>query len=221
MGALVHIGEVGIHHAGGSLILRPSLLAMSRLGEPKEIVSTLSVVFGEGINCKPGARQLRGWKLAHQNQLRAALQVWHACAPEDADLDWITGWFSIRGGWNMGRTDPADVILIAQSLLRHGVLGDPEPRDESEPERDEDFSPGFDCRHHAALAMGHLSLSEAQAWDMTMTGLRVALEAKYPKPAATAAQQSAARAPTEAEYHETMAWHDKVLAANRAATGDL
>lgn len=215
MGALVHIGEVGIHHAEGSLILRPSLLAMSRLGSPTEIVATLAVVFGEGLNCHSGMR-----KLANKQRLRAALEVWQACAPEESDLDWITGWFSIRGGWNVGRSDPADVILIAQSLLKHGVLGDPEPRDENEPERDDEFSPGFDCRHHAALAMGHLSLSEAQAWDMTMTGLRVALEAKYPRPAMTAAQQSAARAPTEAEYHETMAWHDKVLAAKKAAKGE-
>lgn len=193
--------------------MRPSLLAMSKLGTPTGIVSTLSVVFGEGLDCSPGAMRLRGWKLAHQNQLRAALEVWQACAPDGVDLDWITGWFSIRGGWHMGKSDPADVILIAQSLLRHGVLGDPEPRDESEPERDEDFSPGFDCRRNAALAMGHLSLSEEQAWHMTMTGLRVALEAKYPKPAASAAEQSAQRAPTEAEYHETMAWFDKVQAA--------
>lgn len=210
MAALVHIGEVGVHHARGSHILRPSLLAMSRLGPPEQIVNTLSLVFGEGLKCHPGAR-----KLAHKQQLRAALEVWQACAPEDCDLDWLTGYFSMRGGWVMGKTDPRDVIVVAQSLLRHGVLGDPEPVKEGDPEperSDEDYSPGFDCRRHAATAMGHLSLSEAEAWNMTLTGIRLALEAKYPKPKSNA-EQAAERAPSAAEYDATMAWFDKVQAA--------
>lgn len=208
MGALVHIGEVGVHHAGGSLILRPSLLAMSRLGTPAEIVSTVSVVLGQGLNCHPGAR-----KLAHKQQLRAALEVWQACAPEEADLDWLTGYFSPRGGWVMGRSDPADVLTVAQSLVLHGVMADPEPPTDEEPApRDSDYSPNFDCRKNAALAMAHLSLSEGEAWNMTMTGLRLALEAKYPKPASSA-EQSAQRAPSESEYDATMEWFDKVQAA--------
>lgn len=208
MGVLVHIGEVGVHHAGGSHILRPSLLAMSRLGTPAEIVTTVSVVFGEGLNCHPGAR-----KLAHKQQLRAALEVWQACAPEDADLDDITGRFSMRGGWVMGRSDPADVVVIAQALLRHGVCGDPDPPSADDPPaRDSEYSPGFDCRKHAALAMGHLGLSEAEAWNMTMTGLRLAMEAKYPK-TESPAEESARRAPSESEYDATMEWFDKVQAA--------
>jgi hypothetical protein len=180
---------------------------MSRLGTPAEIVNTVAVVFGQGLNCHPGAR-----KVAHKHQLRAALEVWQACAPEDVDLDPITGRFSPRGGWIMGRADPADVVIVAQSLLRHGVLGDPEPRDPDEPEKDADYSPNFDCRKHAALAMGHLSVSEREAWDMTMTGLRLALEAKYPKQDSPA-EQSAKRAPSESEYHAAMEWFDKVQAA--------
>lgn len=208
MGALVHIGEVGIYHARGSHILRPSLLAMSRLGTPAQIVNTLTVVFGEGLNCHPGAR-----KLAHKQQLRAALEVWQACAPEDVDLDDITGHFSVRGGWVMGRSDPADVIVVAQALLRHGVCGDPDPRKEDDAApRDSEYSPEFDCRKNAAMAMGHLGLSEAEAWAMTMTGLRLAMEAKYPK-AETAAEQSARRAPSETEYDATMEWFEKVQAA--------
>lgn len=207
MGALVHIGEVGIHHAGGSLILRPSLLAMSRLGTPEQVVNTLAVVFGEGLDCMPGARGLKGWKLANQRQLRAALEVWQACAPEEFDLDPITGCFSVRGGWRMGAADPADVIIIAQGLLRHGVLGDPdENREQQDIGDDENYEPGFQYRQHAATAMGHLGLSEQDAWNMTVTGLRLALEAKYPKPKSG----KAGRPPTQAEYDETMAWFDKL-----------
>ena len=207
MAALVHIGEVGVHHAGGSHILRPSLLAMSRLGTPEQIVNTLAVVFGEGLNCHPGMR-----RLAHKQQLRAALEVWQACAPDEVDLDWLTGYFSLRGGWVMGKSDPKDVILVAQALLRHGLLGDPEPIKEGDPEPergDDDYSPGFDCRRHAATAMGHLSLSEREAWGMTLTGIRLALEAKYPKPKSNA-EQAAERAPTEAEYEKTMAWFESL-----------
>lgn len=202
MGALVHIGEVGIHHAGGSLILRPSLLAMSRLGTPEQVVNTLAVVFGEGLKCHPGML-----KLAFKNQLRAALEVWQACAPEEFDLDPITGCFSVRGGWRMGAADPADVIIIAQGLLRHGVLGDPdENREQQDIGDDENYEPGFQYRQHAATAMGHLGLSEQDAWNMTVTGLRLALEAKYPKPKSG----KAGRPPTQAEYDETMAWFDKL-----------
>ena len=201
---LVHIGEVGIHHAGGSLILRPSLLAMSRLGTPAEIVQTVAVVFGQGLN---------GTRLSIKQQLRAALDVWYACAPEETDLDPLTGYFSPRGGWVMGAADPADILGIAQSLLRHGVLGDPDPRQETdEPPRDDEYSPLFDCRKNAAFAMGHLGLTEQEAWGMTMTGVRLAIEAKYPKQE-TPEQQSAKRAPTLSEYDATMEWFDKVQAA--------
>ena len=204
MGALVHIGEVGVHHAGGSLILRPSLLAMSRLGTPTEIVQTVALVFGQGLN---------GTRLAVKQQLRAALEVWQTCAPEDAELDPITGYFSERHNWVMGASDPADVITVAQSLLRHGVLGDPDAPDEAdEKPRDDEYSPLFDCRKHAAFAMGHLAVGEREAWQMTMTGLRLAVEAKYPKQE-TREQQSAKRAPTRSEYDATMEWFEKVQAA--------
>lgn len=204
---LVHIGEVGIHHAGGSLVLRPSLLAMSRLGTPAEIVQTVAVVFGQGLN---------GTRLSIKQQLRAALDVWYACAPEETDLDPLTGYFSPRGGWRMGAADPADVVMVAQSLLRHGVLGDPElPAENAEPTRDDEYEALFDCRKNAAFAMGHLGLTEREAWNMTMTGLRLAIEAKYPKQE-TPEQQSAKRAPSLSEYDATMEWHDKLLAAKRA-----
>lgn len=208
MEALVHIGEVGIHHAGGSLILRPSLLAVSRLGPPQIIVSTVAVVLGQGLNGHPADR-----RRAHKQQLRDAVAVWRACAPGEVDTDPITGYFSDRGGWVMGAADPADVITVAQTLLRHGVLGDPDPRaDDEEPAKDEEFSPLFDCRKHAAFAMGHLSLSEQEAWQMTMTGLRLAIEAKYPRQE-TAEQAAAKRAPTLTEYDATMDWFEKVQAA--------
>lgn len=206
MQALVHIGEVGVHHAGGSLILRPSLLAMSRLGTPSEIVHTVAVVFGQGLSKAPT-------RFALKQQLRAALEVWQACAPEEADTDPVTGYFSERNNFVMGAADPADVIAVAQALLRHGVLGDPDARtQDEEPPKDDEYSPLFDCRKHAAFAMGHLSLGERDAWAMTMTGLRLAIEAKYPKPE-TPAEQSAKRAPSLTEYDETMAWFDKVQAA--------
>lgn len=201
---LVHIGEVGIHHAGGSLVLRPSLLAMSRLGTPAEIVQTVAVVFGQGLN---------GTRLSIKQQLRAALDVWYACAPEETDLDPLTGYFSPRGGWRMGAADPSDVVNVAQALLRHGVLADPEPRSENEDApKDDEYSPLFDCRKNAAFAMGHLGLTEQEAWRMTMTGIRLAVEAKYPKQE-TPEQQSAKRAPTLSEYDATMEWFEKVQAA--------
>lgn len=201
---LVAIGEVGVHHAGGSLVLRPSLLAMSRLGTPAQIVQTVAVVLGQGLN---GTRQ------SIKGQLRSAIEVWYACAPEETDLDPLIGYFSPRGGWVMGAADPADVVTIAQALVRHGVLGDPEPPSENaEPPRDDEYSALFECRKFAALAMGHLSVTEQEAWQMTMTGIRLAIEAKYPK-METAEQQSAKRAPTLSEYDATMEWFDKVQAA--------
>ena len=193
-----------MHHAGGSLVLRPSLLAMSRLGTPAQIVQTVAVVLGQGLN---GTRQ------SIKEQLRSAIEVWYACAPEETDLDPLIGYFSPRGGWVMGAADPADVVTIAQALVRHGVLGDPEPPSENAvPPRDDEYSALFECRKFAALAMGHLSVTEQEAWQMTMTGIRLAIEAKYPK-METAEQQSAKRAPTLSEYDATMEWFDKVQAA--------
>lgn len=216
--ALVHIGEVGVHWAEGSAVLRPSLLAISRIGTPSEIVATLACVFGEGlrvhVNPEFTWHDRKAARVAMKQQLRASLEVWQACAPDGFDVDAVTGYFSERGGWRMGALDPQDVVLVAQALLRHGVLGDPdEPSEEAEPAaQNEEFEPLFDCRKHAATAMGHLGLSEAEAWNLTMTGLRLAIEAKYPKPE-TPEQQSARRAPAVSEYDVTMAWFDKVQQA--------
>lgn len=199
---LTSIGEVGVAMDDKQYRLRPSLYAMSTLGEPEEIVHVYASVVSE---------------VPHKSQLADALAVIHACS--DADVSEVFGCFvPARVGkglrFKRGKAPLEHIIPIAQSLLRHGITGALEPlprRADEEPE----YVTEFDARGYVSVAMAHLGVSSKDAWQMTMTELAGALRAKFPPSESDA---PGARAPSKSEMEEALEWHDAVLAA-REATG--
>lgn len=195
MSVLTQIGEIGIQ-AGRDVVLRPSLAAIASLGEPREIVETFArVMAGDVMDC---------------------LGVLFACA--DEDVSDLFGFYELRGDairYIPGTAPAAHVVPLAQSLMRHGVVGVAKPLPRRADAEDQ-YLTEFDAKEHAALAMAHLGLTEREAWNMTMTGLVAALRAKFPP---SAKDSPGARAPTREEHEATMEWFERVEAARRAKQG--
>lgn len=194
---LTAIGEIGVIAEGRTFKLRPSLYAMTQIGEPEEIVRVYSNVMSEQ---------------SHDVLLADALTVLYACCEEEAN--YLFGWYgpSEDGfGFKRGVVPRQELLPLARCLLKHGVTGahDPLPRKaDEEPE----FVTAFDAGAHVSLAIAHLGMSSEQAWQMTMTELVGALRAKFPQ-----VDAPGAKAPSKDEMEEALEWHDRVLEARAGA----
>ncbi len=189
MQIITEIGEIGVHIGSDCHLLRPSLYAMSCLGDPEEIVRTYAGTMA--------------------GDMQDALAVIYACA--DDDLSSVFGHYSAADDgveYTPGTAPIEHVLPIAQCLIKHGITGALHPlpmRADEEPE----YVTKFVARDHVALAVAHLGVSERDAWNMTMTSLDGALRAKFPQLESNA---PGSRAPTIEEHDATMAWHEQIAA---------
>lgn len=199
---LTEIGEVGVHAGDEHYVLRPSLYAMTQLGDPESIVATYASVMGDLVDASHDTEQLRD-----------ALAVLYACL--DADISGQFGCFDEDGAYISGTAPVNHILPLARCLLKHGVVGalPPLPRKHDD---DPDYVTGFVARDHVALAMAHLGITEKDAWNMTMTSLVGALRAKFPQQENNA---PGSRAPTKEEHLATEAWFERVEAKRKAAQG--
>lgn len=161
MRILTEIGEIGIHAPNRDVLLRPSLYAMSRLPDPVGLL----VALHEG---------------SPRDQFDAALDVLQACT--DEDISDLTGHVGSRyGTWVCGSVPARDLIALARSLIRHGVLG-VVPKLPPLADEQSAYTPKFEAREFVAVAIAHLGLSEREAWDLTVTSFILAMRAKFPRP---------------------------------------
>lgn len=202
------IGEIGLDCAGRTYRLRPSLAAMASLGSPAEIVE----LFGQVLGPPPAstgyawadAARFKRWG---RERFLGALTVLHGCC--DDDLTPLVGGISPRMAYQPGAMPMDDVIVLAQALLKHGIVGDV-PAEPSKPKRGA-YNKEFKARDYVALAMAHLGASESDAWAMTMTSFILAMRAKYPP-----VKQPGDGAPDIETQDVTMAWLAAVNAKRSA-----
>lgn len=192
------IGEVGVSSGDFNIVFRPSLLAISRLGSPKQIIETFF-----NLTCPPWNRQ------QSRAQFRAALNVLACCSVGELDdLDRLVGYYGDRLLYRPGAMPLNDIVTIAQHLIRHGVSGvspkGDEPMVKGEPMRE------FDAAKFAAMAVAHLGMSESEAWSLTMTSLLSALHSKFPP------DKTSAASITEKQYTDSMDWLKRVNAQRNA-----
>lgn len=189
---LAESGEVGVHVGEDTHVLRPTLYAMTQLGEPEEIVRVFASVM-EGNS---------------REQFFDALAVIFACCGEGQDLCEVFGFVESDGRYHPGRVPVEHIFPIARCLMKHGITGALPPlpaRAGEEPE----YETTFVARDYVAMAIAHLGIGEREAWGMTMTTIVGALRAKFPP---TESSAPGARAPTKEQHEKTMAWFDAVEA---------
>lgn len=178
MVALTTIGEVGIEAGGRSYLLRPSLFSMSQIGSPADIVETTAILLS------PEPEHPYILKRFRKERFERALTVLYACAGDQDLGDLIGGMVPTGRGriaYSPGLMPMQDIIAVAQGLIRHGIMGDVEP----EPGRVGESMSEFKAAEYVSAAIAHLSMSESDAWNMTMTSFVQVMRSKYPpKPGA-------------------------------------
>ncbi len=191
-------GEVGVYARGRSYKFVPSLLAMTKLGAPAEIVRVFSSAMTE---------------FEHPSRTGHCIDVLYACCADDVaplvGSFWLMGHYDEAGAYQPGKMTRLpglmgehEIVTIAQHLLKHGVVGDAPPLPRKEGDAPE-YVPEFDARGHVAAAIAHLGVSSAEAWNMTMTELVLAFRAKFPP---MADNKPANRAPSVEDLDRAMEW---------------
>lgn len=207
MQVITDIGQAVIRAGGREIFLTPSFLAMSRIGAPEDIVRLFVTVHAghyptHRISEPAIMRDVLARCFAEMTE--AAARVVTACCTEN--ISHLIGTYQIttkgKLSYRPGLLPVADVLELARHLIRHGVMGDQPP--EQLKGQKKEYSSKFDVRSFVYTAVAHLGMSEADAWNMTMTSFRAAMNAKFPP-------QEKDKIPTEEAYDEVMDWADKMV----------
>lgn len=191
MRVLTDIGEVGITAGERQVKFRPSLDAMARLGSPEEIVEKFVAlhqpppVIEHMPWDKPGA-MVEGDKLTLQifrrhwrDMLFLSWEVLTACCDEDiADIIGEPG--EKYGSYRIRQVQPEIMLALARSLMHYGCIGNAHSQDKGKSSAGE-YSRAFDPMQYVTLAVTHLGMAEADAWNLTITSFQAHWEAKHGK----------------------------------------
>jgi len=193
MTALTDIGELSVSDSltgGKDYLLRPSFEAMTRIGTPEEIVQAYATIHGSDVSrlieaCAGTLHRLPDWlspsfNRAAEKLLSTSMHVLQACC--DADLTPMIGEWK---GWRhcivyrSGQLPKNDIIVLAQHLIQHGVVGKAKVRQLQRHESGERTSE-FKAFDYISAARSHFGMNRAEASQLTMTEFQMLLAAKYP-----------------------------------------
>jgi hypothetical protein len=195
MTPLKEIGELVVSDAKNDYFFRPSFLNMAKIGDPKEIVETFAELHSdEVINTLSRAVEAYGhvpvWLSEivlkpefSKKAISAAMNVMQACC--DADLSPIIGELrpSKRGKkaftYLAGSMPLNDIIVIARSLITHGIIGKAKVRRLQRHESGSYVSE-FNAFEYISAARNHFGMARVEAEQLSMTEFQLMLAAKYP-----------------------------------------
>lgn len=209
MRANTHIGEASAQLDGVTFMFRPTLANIAEIGSPAEIVETFALVMSDAV------------EPAHQwQQLGAALRVLYHCADElTPELERLLGnWVDPHPRrYTPGRMPVHAIVALARQMMRHGVVGVPLQQPNGKPlQNSDDYTPEFKAAEYVAMAVAHLGMTIADAWQMTMTSLVQILASKFPPDKRTTVTDK------DLERNDkAVAWLERVNAARKkgAANG--
>lgn len=189
------IGECVIGAGDKEYFFRPSFRNMARIGEPQEIVQTFYDLCHDEVTPLlqrafdaygwiPDwlARYVSGMRLT-KKALMAAHTVLTACC--DEDTGYLVGWMKPgrtgRRGfvWRPGSMPPQNMVVVAQSLMMHGIVGKAKVRKLQRHETNETTSE-FRATDYIMAARNHFGISREEAENLTMTEFALLLNARYP-----------------------------------------
>ena len=189
------IGECLITLGDEDYFLRPSFSAMIGIGSREEIVRAFYDLHNDEVTplfqrAMEAYGAIPAWLYRYANghqlskpAIMAAISVITACCDKDATPlvgEIIPG---KTGKWTFvyrkGLMHPIDMILIAQSLITHGVIGKAKVR---QLQRNETGKATTDFRafEYISAARNHFSMSRTEAEQLSMTEFTLMLAAKYP-----------------------------------------
>jgi hypothetical protein len=215
MKAITDIGQAEIRAGGRRIFLNPSFLAMSRIGAPEEIVTAFVTVHGghypeHRISDVEVMRSIQARCFADM-VVTAAKVVQAAC---DDDLRQVIGVCSVtpKASYRIApaccRYHTSSSWLAILFAMGWWVTSRRKPPAKVRASTRGNSMPGlsFIWRWHT------WGMSESDAWNMTMTSFRAAMNAKYPPKEAT-------KIPTEQHYDEAMDWAEKMFALDAQRNG--
>ncbi|RKQ38402.1 DUF6246 family protein [Enterobacter sp. R1(2018)] len=195
MTPIKEIGECMITAGDNDYFFRPSFANMTRIGEPAEIVNAFYHLHNDEFTrlitrAVASYGHVPSWLIQHisrpqfsKQAVYAAMSVLHACC--DDDISSLTGYLlpGRTGKWafvyRAGEMPLADMVLIAQSLITHGVIGKAKVRKLQRHESGETTNE-FRAVDYIVAAQTHFGMGEEEASRLTMTKFQMMLAAKYP-----------------------------------------
>nr|DAM38462.1 MAG TPA: hypothetical protein [Caudoviricetes sp.] len=193
MTALTDIGELSIsdsREGGKDYLLRPSFEAMTRIGTPEEIVQAYATIHGIEVSqlteaCASTFGRFPEWlspsfNRATEKILSTSMLVLQACCEED-----LTAMIGEWKGWRHcvvyrpGKMPKNDIIVLAQHLMQHGIVGKAKVRQLQRHETGQAITE-FKAFDYISAARNHFGMSRAEAELLTMTEFQLLLAAKYP-----------------------------------------
>ncbi|MDV5356542.1 DUF6246 family protein [Enterobacter asburiae] len=192
---LKEIGEMLIDAEGKEYFFRPSFINMTRIGDPSEIVAAFYDLHHDEVAALvQSAQQAFGlifsWLIEHiksssygRKALMSAMDVMTACCDEDVTplIGEMRQAKAPGKAFKMksGAMDAFEIIVIAQSLISHGVIGKAKVRKLQRHENNQ-ATPEFNAFEYISAARNHFSMSRAEAEQLTMTEFQLLIAAKYP-----------------------------------------
>lgn len=190
------IGECLITVGEDDYFFRPSFVNMMRIGDPQEIVQAFydlhndeqSSLVRRSVAAFGG---IPAWLASYLNRpqsskqaIYAAMNVLSACC--DEDISTLIG--ELRPGktgkwlfvYRRGLMPVSDMVLIAQSLIQHGIIGKAKVRKLQRHEGGQ-ASSEFNAFEYINAARTHLGMSREEAEQLTMTEFQMLLAAKFPE----------------------------------------
>lgn len=193
MTPLTEIGEMVIADGDRDYFFRPSLANMTRIGSPGEIVERFTELHhSDAPRLIQAAIEAYGvvpeWLIKHINKMggdsiKAAMCVMQACCDEDVGR--LVG--ELRPGrtgkrafvYRFGKIPVHDLIILAQSLITHGIIGKAKVRRLQRHESNA-FVSEFNAFEYISAARNHFSMPRKEAEQLSMTEFQQLLAAKYP-----------------------------------------
>ncbi|WP_299996824.1 DUF6246 family protein [uncultured Cedecea sp.] len=195
MTPLTEIGECLISTKRRDYLFRPSFAAMARIGSPEEIVRAFYDINHDSVTpllsrAYEAYGSIPAWLIEHVNKpqfavkaISAAISVIQACCEDDCSE--LTGELvpsrSRTGAlvWRSGSLSFEKILLVAQSLITHGVIGKAKTRQLQRNEGKE-ASTEFFAIEYINSARTHFGMTREEAERLTMTEFTMLINSKYP-----------------------------------------
>lgn len=194
-------GECLISVGDKDYFFRPSLFAMSRIGDPVNIVQTFYDLCNDEVATliqKAAASYIHSEYdrlpeyvinyirsgILSRKAIMAAHTVLSACCDDDTGnlIGWMQPGKSRKRSfmWRQGVMPPQDMVIIAQSLMMHGIIGQAKLRKLQRHEPNEPTNE-FRASDYIIAARNHFNISKEEAGQLTMTEFQMMLAVKYPE----------------------------------------